>query len=245
MDESGAINQAIWDERAPAHAASPDYDVRRFVDDPDYLSEVVRFDLPRLGDIAGLRCVHLQCHIGTDTVSLARLGATVTGLDFSSASLAEARRLSAAAGTPVEFVESDVYAAVEALGAEQFDLVYTGVGALNWLPDVRRWAGVVAGLLVDRRPPVHPRRPSDAVVARRRARRRNAGRRVPVLRDRRARRVRGARRPTCRPITSSSTPRHTSGTTGSERSSPRSSMRGWSSPASSSTTACHGTRSPA
>jgi phosphohistidine phosphatase SixA/SAM-dependent methyltransferase len=148
MDESAAVNKAIWDERAPAHAASPDYDVRRLVDDPDYLSDVVTFDLPRLGDIAGLRCVHLQCHIGTDTVSLARLGATVTGLDFSAASLAEARRLCAAAGTAVEFVESNVYDAVDALGAERFDLVYTGVGALNWLPDVRRWAGVVAGLLV-------------------------------------------------------------------------------------------------
>ncbi len=64
----------MWDERAPAHAASPDYAVQRFLDDPDWLSDVVRFDLPRLGDISGLRGVHLQCHIGTDTLSLARLG---------------------------------------------------------------------------------------------------------------------------------------------------------------------------
>ena len=147
MSDYRSLNRATWDERAPAHAASPDYAFARFVEDPSFLSGVVRFDVPRLGDIAGLRGVHLQCHIGTDTVSLARLGAQMTGLDFSPASIAEARRLAAAAGADVPFVHADVYDAVEQLGGEAFDLVYTGIGALCWLPDVRRWAGVVAGLL--------------------------------------------------------------------------------------------------
>jgi SAM-dependent methyltransferase len=141
------VNRANWDERAPAHAASPDYAVARFTDDPSFLSGVVSFDLPRLGDIEGLDGVHLQCHIGTDTVSLARLGARMTGLDFSPVALAQGRRLAAAVGLDVEFVESDLYGAPEALGAERFDLVYTGIGALCWLPDVRRWAGVVRTLL--------------------------------------------------------------------------------------------------
>lgn len=141
------LNRANWDERAPAHAASPDYAVERFAADPAYLSEVVRFDLPRLGDVTGLRGVHLQCHIGTDTVSLHRLGARMTGLDFSGASLAQARALAERAGAAVDFVEADVYDAPEVLGADGFDLVYTGVGALCWLPDIRRWAGVVAALL--------------------------------------------------------------------------------------------------
>ncbi|MET0146705.1 MAG: class I SAM-dependent methyltransferase [Ilumatobacteraceae bacterium] len=144
---SFAINRAQWDERAAAHAASPDYAVDRFVDDPTFLSDVVRFDRPLLGPIDGQRAVHLQCHIGTDTVSLARLGATVTGLDFSAASLAEARRIASAAGADVEFVESDVYDAADVLGRGTYDLVYTGVGALLWLPDIDRWAGVVADLL--------------------------------------------------------------------------------------------------
>jgi SAM-dependent methyltransferase len=91
--------------------------------------------------------VHLQCHIGTDTISLARLGARMTGLDFSPASLAEARRLAEETGTDVSFVESDVYAAVDVLGAGRFDLVFTGIGALCWLPDIRRWGDVVSGLL--------------------------------------------------------------------------------------------------
>jgi SAM-dependent methyltransferase len=91
--------------------------------------------------------VHLQCHIGTDTISLARLGARVTGLDFSAASVEQARRLAARAGADVDFVEADVYDAVGALGAAEFDLVFTGIGALCWLPSIRRWAEVVSELL--------------------------------------------------------------------------------------------------
>jgi SAM-dependent methyltransferase len=147
MADYRAVNRRSWDERAPAHANSPDYAVARFVEDPTYLSHVVRFDLPRLGEIRGQRGVHLQCHIGTDTVSLARLGARMSGLDFSPPALEEARRLASLTGADVEFVEADLYDAVDALGAERFDLVYTGIGALCWLPDIERWAAVVAELL--------------------------------------------------------------------------------------------------
>jgi SAM-dependent methyltransferase len=147
MEDYRTLNKASWDERAPAHAASPDYAVGRFAADPAFISDVVRFDLPLLGDIAGLRGVHLQCHIGTDTVSLARLGASMTGLDFSPAALAQARSLAERTGADARFVEADVYDAVSVLGAAAFDLVFTGIGALCWLPSVRRWAGVVAGLL--------------------------------------------------------------------------------------------------
>jgi SAM-dependent methyltransferase len=147
MDPFAQANRHGWDERAPAHAASPDYALDRFTEDPDFLSAVVRFDRPRLGDISGVRGVHLQCHIGTDTISLARLGARMTGLDFSPASLAQARSLAAATGSEVDFVESDVHDARDALGDEMFDLVYTGIGALCWLPSVDRWARVVASLL--------------------------------------------------------------------------------------------------
>ena len=148
MEHYYEFNRASWDERAPAHAASPDYAFERFVEDPAFLSEVVRFDLPRLGDVNGLRGVHLQCHIGTDTLSLARLGAQMTGLDLSPTSLAHARELSRRAGPHVEFVEAELYDAVSVLGAGAFDLVFTGIGALCWLPSVSRWAQVVADLLV-------------------------------------------------------------------------------------------------
>ncbi|MEV0900342.1 class I SAM-dependent methyltransferase [Actinoplanes sp. NPDC049802] len=146
MTDYLSLNRANWDDRAAAHASSPDYGVARFADDPAFLSDVVRFDRQRLGDVSGLRGVHLQCHIGTDTVSLSRLGADMTGLDFSGASLTEARSIALAAGAEIDFVQSDVYAAREALEGE-FDLVYTGIGALCWLPSVRRWAQTVASLL--------------------------------------------------------------------------------------------------
>lgn len=142
-----AVNRALWDDRAPAHAASPDYGFDLFVADPQHLSDVVKFDLPRLGDIRGVRGVHLQCHIGTDTLSLHRLGATMTGLDLSPASLDQARRLAAATSADIAYVEAEVYAATDALEPGSFDLVYTGIGALCWLPNIRRWARTVAELL--------------------------------------------------------------------------------------------------
>lgn len=142
-----AMNRANWDERVPAHVRSPDYAVDRFVTDPAFVSGVVAFDRPKLGDIRGLRCVHLQCHIGTDSVSLSRLGAKVTGLDFSGPAIEAARSLASAAGADVEFVQADVHDAAKVLGEAGFDLVYTGVGALCWVPSAARWAEVVAALL--------------------------------------------------------------------------------------------------
>lgn len=141
------VNRANWDERVPAHVASPDYAVARFVSEPGFLSEVVRFDVPLLGDVSGLRGVHLQCHIGTDTISLARLGASMTGLDFSPPAVSAARALAAQVRADATFVEGEVCAAADLLGRGGFGLVYTGIGALCWLPDIRRWASVVSALL--------------------------------------------------------------------------------------------------
>ena len=141
-----AINRANWNDRAAAHAASPGYSFDRYATDPAFLSHTIRFDRDLLGDISGQRGVHLQCHIGTDTLSLTRLGATMTGLDFSDKSLDEARRLAASAGADIPYVQSNVYDAHAAVG-DGFDFVYTGVGALCWLPDVAGWARVVASLL--------------------------------------------------------------------------------------------------
>jgi SAM-dependent methyltransferase len=139
------INLANWNSRVPHHEIG--YDLDQYRKDPALISGVVQFDLPRLGDIAGLDGVHLQCHLATDTVSLSRLGARMTGLDFSALALEVATRFSAECGQEITFVESDVYDAVEALGRERFDFVFTGIGALCWLPDAARWARVVADLL--------------------------------------------------------------------------------------------------
>ena len=140
-DDHYAVNRAYWDERAPAHAGSVDYAVQEIIADPTRLSDVIR-----LGGVNGLRGIHLQCHIGTDTISLHRLGAAMTGLDFSADSIAIARRLAADARADVAFVESDVYSAPIVVG-DGFDFVFTGIGALCWLPDIQRWARIVADLL--------------------------------------------------------------------------------------------------
>jgi SAM-dependent methyltransferase len=141
-----AVNRAHWESRVPHHLQG--YELDSFRHDSAHLSHVVRFDLPRLGSIVGLDVVHLQCHIGTDTLSLARLGArSVTGLDFSHAALDAAAQLARECEATIDFVESELYDAVGALGPGRFDLVFTGIGALCWLPDVRRWAEVVSQLL--------------------------------------------------------------------------------------------------
>jgi SAM-dependent methyltransferase len=146
MDEDAlAANLANWESRVPVHAAA--YGLERYLDDPEHLSGVVRHDAPALGDLTGLRVAHLQCHIGTDTVSLARLGAEVVGLDFSPSALEVARDLAARTGASARFVQADVLDAVGALGGG-FDLVYSSVGVVGWLPSMARWAQAVAGLLV-------------------------------------------------------------------------------------------------
>ncbi len=147
LDEQRQANLENWEDRVPVHLSPDGYALADF-DDPGHLSRVVRFDQPRIGDLAGLDVVHLQCHIGTDTVSLDRLGArSVTGYDFSPAAIDAARALSTRAGSTATFVEGELYDAVTVLGASRFDLVFTGIGALVWLPDINGWAAVVAELL--------------------------------------------------------------------------------------------------
>lgn len=142
-DQYFADNQANWDDRVAIHAGPAGYQLQRYVDDPTRISEMVAFDRGYLGDVAGKTLLHLQCHIGTDTLSWARLGADVTGIDFSGPALDVARGLAEDLGLDARFVQSDLYATAEVL-KEEFDIVYTGVGAINWLPDIARWAQVAA-----------------------------------------------------------------------------------------------------
>jgi 2-polyprenyl-3-methyl-5-hydroxy-6-metoxy-1,4-benzoquinol methylase len=153
VDERAAVdlNLANWDERAAAHAApGTGYLLEAYVKDPHKISDVVAFDAPRLGDLTGVRGVHLQCHLGTDTLSLARLGARMTGVDFSPTALEQASALAARAGAEIDYHRADVSdgaAVLAAVGAGRYDLVYTGIGALCWLPRIADWAQLVADLL--------------------------------------------------------------------------------------------------
>lgn len=134
---------AIWDRKVSDHLRSPIYDVPGFIAGRTSLR---RHEIRDLGDVSSKDIIHLQCHIGLDTLSWARRGAHVTGLDFSQESIVAARRIAANAGLDAEFVIADVYEAARVLG-RTFDIVYTGVGALCWLPDIARWANVVRDLL--------------------------------------------------------------------------------------------------
>ena len=139
-----AANRANWDERVPIHLASGFYDVAGFRAGNSSLRD---FELPEVGDVTGRELLHLQCHFGLDTLSWARRGATVTGLDFSAPAIDTARGLAAEIGVDARFVVSDVYQAVDALAGTTYDIVYTGVGALYWLPDLTRWAETAAALV--------------------------------------------------------------------------------------------------
>jgi SAM-dependent methyltransferase len=144
MSDWRELNRAMWDERVPIHTASDFYDVEGFLAGR---SELRDFEREELGDVTGKTLVHLQCHFGLDTLSWAREGARVTGLDFSQPAVEAARDIAARAQIDADFVAADVYDAPEALDGRRFDVVYTGLGALNWLPDLERWAHVVRRLL--------------------------------------------------------------------------------------------------
>lgn len=138
------VNRAHWDEAAPLHARSALYDLDGFRAGRD---DIRPFELDEIGTVEGRELLHLQCHLGTDTLSWARHGARVAGLDFSERSLAVARDLAAALRIDAEFRCADVYDAVDAFDGRTFDIVYTGIGALGWLPDLGEWARVVHDLL--------------------------------------------------------------------------------------------------
>ncbi len=137
-------NRASWDERVPIHVSGEFYDVAAFKAGEERLQP---FEIAEVGDVSGKELLHLQCHFGIDTLSWARRGARVTGLDFSGPAVEAASGLASEMGLEATFVRSDVYEAAEAVGGRTFDIIYTGRGALNWLPDIGRWAGVVAGLV--------------------------------------------------------------------------------------------------
>jgi len=138
-------NRASWDERADIHIEDRTgfYGVERFLAGGDTLTPI---DAAEIGDVDGLRILHLQCHIGLDTLSLARRGAVATGLDFSAVALGHASDLARRAGVDATFVEGDVYAAPRLVGND-FDLVYTTWGTIPWLPDIGRWGAVIAAVL--------------------------------------------------------------------------------------------------
>ena len=137
------INRANWNERTDVHFQSQTYDVENFIQGGHALNSI---ELDLLGDISGKKVLHLQCHFGKDTISLSRLGAQATGIDFSDKAIERARELARLTQSNTRFVLSDVYNLPTVLD-ESFDVVFTSYGTIGWLPDIKRWAAVVSHFL--------------------------------------------------------------------------------------------------
>ncbi|HWT22958.1 MAG TPA: class I SAM-dependent methyltransferase [Solirubrobacteraceae bacterium] len=144
-EEVAAVNRAYWDALAAVHGEGRDayYDLEALVAGRDSLSDA---EDAAVGDVAGLDVLHVQCHIGFDSVSLTRRGARVTGVDFSPASLAKARAVAERSGVSVDFVQADAVALPDTLSA-RFDVAYATIGVICWIDDLRAWMRSVAGTL--------------------------------------------------------------------------------------------------
>ncbi|TYL50402.1 class I SAM-dependent methyltransferase [Agromyces mariniharenae] len=145
-------NRANWDERVPVHVASEFYDRSPLRRGDGVLDPIARAGVDRLfpNGMRDVRVLHLQCHFGSDTLSLANRGASVVGLDFSRPAVEEARRMAAELGVDdrARFVEANLYDARHLLPEpESFDLVFTTWGTIGWLPDVAEWARIIAWFL--------------------------------------------------------------------------------------------------
>ena len=138
-----AANRANWDARAPIHVASAFYGLDGSRPAESWFAD---YEWDDLGDLRGAELLHLQCHLGTETVAFAARGARATGLDFSGESIARARALAEERGLEIDYVHADVHDARAAVRGE-FDIVYTGKGSLCYLPDLDRWAAIVHDLL--------------------------------------------------------------------------------------------------
>lgn len=139
MDEYMNTNKELWDKLAKIHYDSEFYDVKGFLEGKQTLDPIEIEELP---DLSGKTLLHLMCHFGLDTLSLARRGAKVTGVDFSDDAISLARSLAETTKIDARFICSDVYKLSEMLD-RQFDIVFTSGGVLMWLPDLERWAKVV------------------------------------------------------------------------------------------------------
>jgi len=137
------INKNSWNKRAELHFGSEFYDVKGFLEGKSSLNSI---ELELLGDIKGKSVLHLQCHFGLDSLSLSRMGAVVTGVDLSDKAIELARELNEKIHSNSEFICCDIYDLPNQLN-QKFDIVFTSYGTIGWLPDMDKWAQVVAHFL--------------------------------------------------------------------------------------------------
>ncbi len=137
------INRKSWNVKTDIHIQSAFYDVESFLNGKSSLKEI---ELNLLGDVTGKSILHLQCHFGQDSISLSRMGAKVTGIDFSDIAIEKAKHFSVETKTDASFICCDIYDLPNYLNQE-FDIVFTSYGTIGWLPDLNKWAEVVSRFL--------------------------------------------------------------------------------------------------
>lgn len=137
------INRKAWNQKAEAHLASEFYDMEGFMQGNTSLNPI---ELALLGDVKGKTILHLQCHFGLDTLSLARMGAKVNGVDLSDTAIAQAKEIAKETGSNARFICCDIYDLPQHLD-QKFDLVVSTYGTIGWLPDLDKWAAVVSRFL--------------------------------------------------------------------------------------------------
>ncbi len=137
------INKESWNQKTEIHVKSKFYDMKGFLAGKNSLKDI---ELGLLGDIRGKTVLHLQCHFGQDTISLSRMGAEVTGVDFSDKAIEKAEQLAEETGENAEFICCDIYDLPKYLD-RKFDIVFTSYGTIGWLPDLDKWARVVSQFL--------------------------------------------------------------------------------------------------
>lgn len=137
------VNKLTWNNKVDVHIASEFYNVSEFLKGKNSIPEI---DLALLGEIKGKNILHLQCHFGQDTLSLARLGAKCTGIDLSEKAIDKAREFNKKLGLDSKFICCDIYDTPDHI-EEKFDIVYTSYGTIGWFPDLDKWAKVIAHFL--------------------------------------------------------------------------------------------------
>lgn len=137
------INRQSWNNRTDAHLKSEFYDLQNFIQGKSSLNAI---ELELLGDLSGKSVLHLQCHFGQDSISLARLGAEVTGVDLSDKAIANAKQLAKETKSNTDFICCDIYELPKYLN-RQFDVVFASYGTIGWLPDLDKWAKVISKFL--------------------------------------------------------------------------------------------------
>lgn len=143
MKDYLAINKKSWDARLEAHLSSEFYNVKGFLEGKSSLNQI---ELDLLGNITGKSILHLQCHFGQDSISLSRMGANVTGVDFSDSAITKAKEFAEKMNTDTRFLCCDIYELPLYL-EEKFDIVFTSYGTISWLPDLEKWSHVIQHFL--------------------------------------------------------------------------------------------------